>query len=153
MHHQIIRGVERLALPFVCEHCDRSVVLVPDHPARTVFTRKLATLPIKGISIAVIGRIAKHTHMTIVCKPAMLDVVGNVAPDKKLPHTVPCWSFRPQHPGVQTLNGGVAEFVFCEPIIENNDVLIRIANRRGVLTIVSCLTRRCRSKSCGYRAT
>src|SRR5262245_20846647 len=120
-----------------------------------MFAGNLAALPVEGVSIAVVRRVAEGAHMTILVEPPMLNVVGNVAPDKIAPNTAPGWTFGPKHSCMQTSNWGVADLVSRKTLIENHNIRIRIANRSRITAIISLLTQRgdggSRSDS-GYKA-
>src|SRR5215510_9456089 len=107
-----------------------------------MFTGNLAALPVEGVSIAVVRRVAEGAHMTILVEPPMLNVVGNVAPDKIAPNTAPGWTFSPKHSCMQTSNRGVADLVSRKALIQNHNIRIRITDRGRITAIVSLLSQR-----------
>src|SRR5205814_5899460 len=43
----------------------------------------------------------------------------------------PGGAFGPQHAGVEAADGGVADLVFVEALVQRDDVAVRVAGRRG----------------------
>ena len=67
--------------------------------------------------------------MTVIFQPTMLNIVGDVAPEKVFSNTVPGGPFCPERSGVEPLNGGVSQLVLLEPWIVDDDVWIGVSNR------------------------
>jgi len=150
VNNQIVRRIEWLALPFIRKGCDCPVVFIAHYSTRTMLTRNLAAFPVKRVAIAIVRWVTEHAYVSIFGKPSMLDVVRNVAPDEVAPNAIPGRTFGPQHSCVQALDSSVAEFVFRETWIQNNDVSIRIANGRSTLPIISCLAQGRRGERRGH---
>src|SRR6185503_18147239 len=103
-------------------------MFVTNHTAVAMFAGELAPFPVEGVAVAVAGRLAKHADMPVVLDPAELTVVGDIAPDEVAAHAVPGDAFCPEQPGVQPLDGCVADLVFLEALVQHHDVGIRITN-------------------------
>src|SRR5579859_1216671 len=67
--------------------------------------------------------------MSIFGQEAHLAVVGDVAPDQVPPGGMPHASLGPESAGPKPLHGGVAEFVFREARVEDNDARVGIMHR------------------------
>ena len=67
--------------------------------------------------------------MTVLFEPAHLPVVRDIAPHQVACPAVPGRTFRPEQAGVYALNRGIADLVFCEALIDDDDVFVRIARR------------------------
>ena len=67
----------------------------------------------------------------------MLDVLGNVTPDKVVSTATPGGTFRPVHACVKPLDWGIAYFILSKARLKGDDVRLGIANGRRVWTIVT----------------
>src|SRR5262249_15789593 len=117
-----------LPLPLIGQDGDGAVVLVADDAAVAVLEGNLAALEVEGIAIAVAGRLAHDADVAVVVEPAELHVVGDVAPDEVLADAAPGRPFRPEHAGVQTLDGRVADLVLAEGRVEADEVRVGVAD-------------------------
>jgi hypothetical protein len=131
VHDDVIGRIQKLPLPLISEHGGLAVMLVPHDAAAAVLAGELAALVIESIAVAVMSRLAEVADVAVLFEPAQLAVVGNVAPDQVLAFAAPGWPFGPQHSGMDALDGGVANLVFGEALVEDDDVRVGIA--RGIL--------------------
>ncbi len=60
---------------------------------------------------------------------AQLSIVGNIAPHQVLAAGVPGRAFRPEHSGVESLNRGIADLVFREFLVQDDNVRIGVSGR------------------------
>ncbi len=128
MHDDVIRGVEGFTLPAIRQDGHRSVMFVADDAAGVVLAGKQATFPVKGVSVAVVGRVVENADVTILLEPSHMHIIGNIAENKVAPAAIPCGSFGPKQSGVQPLDGGAFNPVLFEPFVEGDDVWIRVMN-------------------------
>ena len=129
MDHDVVGGIERLAVPALGEHGHRPRVLVADHAPVGVLARDLPPLEVERVAVDVAGRVAEDAHVAVLVETPEQDVVGDVAPYQVTPAGAPGRTLRPGHAGVQALDGGVAELVLLEARVERDHVGIRIADR------------------------
>src|ERR1700730_287274 len=61
MDDDIVWGIERFALIAIRQHSNTAIILGAGHPARAMLTRDEAPLPVTGVAVGVIGRLAEHT--------------------------------------------------------------------------------------------
>lgn len=152
MDNNVVWSVKWLVILFVCEGGDAAVVFVANDAAGIVLAGELTSFEIEGVTIAVVGRSAKNADMIVLVEPAHLAIVRNVAPDQVTPDPVPRATFSPESAGPEALDGGVADFVFGETCIDNDDRGIGIARDRLVFR---CITRarsdwqQSRARNCG----
>jgi hypothetical protein len=89
----------------------------------------LAAFVVERIAIAVAGRISEDRHASIIFDPPHLNVIRDIAPHKVSAYAIPCRPFCPECSKVLAPDDGVVHDVSPEPIVERNDVRIRILNR------------------------
>src|SRR4051812_15979889 len=126
MHDDVVGRVQALALELVGDDGDCAVRLVADDASATVLTGELAAFKIERVAIRVAGGVAEDGDAAIVFDPAHLDVVGDIAPDHVTSDAVPRGALGPLSAGVKTLDGGVADHVAAETIIERDDIGVGI---------------------------
>ena len=126
MDHDVVGRVQALALELVRDYRDRAVIFIAHHAPAAVFAGKLAAFEIEGVAVAVAGWIAEGGDAAVFLDPAHLDVVGDVAPDEVAADAIPRRALGPKRAGVEALDGGVADHVFAEAIIERDDVGVGI---------------------------
>jgi hypothetical protein len=80
VHREIVGRIEGLALEAVGHHGDGSVVLGTSDTAGIVLASDEIALPVAGVAVAVIRRLAEDADFAGVFKPAQDAVVGDVAP-------------------------------------------------------------------------
>ena len=66
--------------------------------------------------------------MAILVGIAQVAVVGDVAPEQIAPYAAPSGALGPEAAGVQSLDGGVADEVFGEAVIEFDDIGVWVAD-------------------------
>ena len=79
------------------------------------------------------------TDMPVLGQPAMVRVVGNIAPDEEPSGRMPGGTFRPEHSGVEALYGGACDLILCETLVERDDVGFRVTDGRGIRAVVALL--------------
>src|SRR5579872_1827892 len=104
MDNDVVRGIERLALPFIGENGDGAGMFVADDAACVMLARELTALPIKRISVRIVRRRAEGADVVVFFEPAQLPVVGNIAPDKIASAPVPGRPLSPAASGEHTLH-------------------------------------------------
>src|SRR6266446_4750402 len=129
MHDHIVWGIERFALITIRQHGDAAIILGARHPARAMLARDEAPLPVTGVAVGVIGRLAEHTDCARLFSPAQHPVVGNIAPQQIAPIPKPAGAFGPQCPGVESLHRGMAEGIGLEAWVEDPDSRIWVSDR------------------------
>ena len=135
MDHDVVGRVQALAFELVGDDGDGAVVFVADDAAAAVLAGKLAAFEIERVAVAVAGGIAEGGDAAILFDPAHLDVVGDVAPDEVAADAVPRRALGPERAGVEALDGGVADHVAAEAIVERDDVGVGVLNGRGILRV------------------
>src|SRR5215475_16234192 len=98
MHHAIVRGIELFALIVLGgEDGDAAIVLVPAHVTRAVTEANLPTAVVKGITVALHGRRAKHpADVVVLFKIAQVFVARNIAPHEIAARAVPGAALGPE---------------------------------------------------------
>ena len=129
MHHDIVRRVERLAVPLIGQHRNRAVRLVAHHAPVQMLAGKLAPLVVERVAIAVGAGIAVGADVAVLFEPAHLRVVGDVAPHQIAASARPRRTLGPQHTGPQPADRRVVDFVFGEALVQRQDVRIGISHR------------------------
>lgn len=84
---------------------------------------------IKGVAVGIARGVAECGNMTIVKEIASLDIVGYVGPHDIFADAVPSNTFGPKIAGMSALDGGVADLVFCEFGIKDDDIGFGITHR------------------------
>ena len=130
-HDDVIGRIQSLALKLFSDDGHRPIRLITHNPAPAVFARKLAALKIECVAVAVSGWISKYRHPAIVFDPSHLHIVRNVAPYQVAANAIPRRTLGPQRPKVMPPDNGVADDISPKPVVEGNDVGIRILN--GIL--------------------
>src|SRR5262245_46139218 len=125
MRHDVVGGVEPLAVVLVRDQRDRSIVLVADHASGQVLARELAALEVESVAVAVVRRAPEDRHVTVVLEPAQLPIVGDVAPHQIPPLAVPGRPFRPQGAGPQALYRRVGLPEAIERRLDGENVRVR----------------------------
>src|SRR5579862_46191 len=94
----------------------------------------LPALEIEGVAVGFVSRLAEIVGdiSAAVFEITKLPVVRNVAPDQILSLCVPSRSFCPEAPGIEPFDGSVADLRLEAPGIDDDDIRIGIALRRGV---------------------
>src|ERR1019366_5747056 len=128
MHHYVVRGIERLALPFLGDHRHAAIVFIAHYAPQTMLAGNLPALEIESVPVAVFRRCAESAGVAVLLQPAHLAVVGDVAPDQVAASGAPGGTLGPPRAGPQTLDGGAADRVFPEPLVERDDVGVGIAD-------------------------
>jgi hypothetical protein len=82
MHDAVVRRVEGFAVVRFRQHGDPAIRFVTHHPVGQVLEGDLPPLPIEGIAITVVRRLAEHRDVTVLVEPAVLHVVRYVTPDQ-----------------------------------------------------------------------
>ena len=127
VHGGVIGRIQRPAFVTVGDDRDRTVVFVPHDAAAAVLAGDLPALGVKGIAVAVPGRVAEFRHMAVVFEPAHLPVVGYVTPDQVAADAAPGRAFRPQGAGVVTPDRRVEKNVRAKTVVERHQVRVWIA--------------------------
>src|SRR5439155_10662425 len=104
-----------------------------------VLARDLAALEIERIAIAVVARLAKDAHVTVIFEPAQLAIVGDVAPEQVATLATPRGSLRPQDwfavdiTVPEALDGGVALDQIAKCGVDSQDVwVVEVRARRAI---------------------
>ena len=100
VYNDVVGSIEGFALPITGENCGGAVVFVANDSTVAMFAGDLASLKVKGVTVAVSGRMTEESGPAIVFNPAKLHIVGNVGEEKIASNTVPCRTFRPEGLGV-----------------------------------------------------
>ena len=96
-----------------------------------VLRRRLTSLKVKGIAIAVVRRLAERRHPSIVPDVAVLRVGLHVAEHQVLAFARPCRSLGPAESAGNAMDGGDSQQQRFERRIDDDDVRIRIDVRIG----------------------
>ncbi len=129
MDHDVVGGIERLALELVGDHGDGAIVLIARHAPRAVLAGELPAFEIEGVAVAVAGGVAVDGDVAVLFEAAELAVVGDVAPEEEVALRVPGRPLRPARAGVEAFDGGAADFVFFEAGVEGDDIGVGVAER------------------------
>src|SRR5438132_1604812 len=129
MNRNVVRRIQPFSFELIRNNGDRSIRLVAHHAPSAVFARKLPALVVEGVAVAVAGRIPKYRDASIILDPSHLHVVRDITPNQISADTIPCRPFGPQRPKVQTPNDRVADDKSAEPVIQSDNIRIRILNR------------------------
>ena len=118
MDHDVVGGVEGLALPAVRQDGHRSIVFIADHAAGVVLTGQQAALPIERVAVGVVGGLVEYADVAVLLQPAQVPIVGNIAEHQVAPAAVPCGPLGPKQAGVQPLDGRALDPVLVEPFVQ-----------------------------------
>src|SRR5262249_10259643 len=89
-----------------------------------------ATLPVAGIAVGIVRRLAIDGDASRSFIPAHDAVVGDVAPKQTSRVTEINRAFAPAHPGGEPLDAPVSQPIFSKARVENLDRRIRVALAR-----------------------
>ena len=84
--HDVVRGVQRLALEAVDQDGDAAVELGARHPPGVVLAGDEAPLAIAGVAVGVVGMGAEDADVAVLLQPAHHPVVRNVQEERLLIH-------------------------------------------------------------------
>ena len=98
-HDGVVRRVETLALPLVCEDCDRAVELGAGDAARQMLAGDEPALVVDGVAVRIVGGLPENGHLARFLNEAHHAVVGNVRPDEITAGREPGRAFRPDCAG------------------------------------------------------
>ena len=135
MDHDVVGRIQALALEFIGDHGDGSVVFVAHDAAAAMLAGKLASLKIEGVAVAVSGGTAEHADRVVLFAPAHLHVIRDVAPNQEAADAIPGGPFGPERSGVVPFDHRVADDVTLETFVQRNDVGIGILDRRAARII------------------
>src|SRR4030081_2399306 len=110
-HHDVVRRIELLAVEAVEDGRDSAVVLGARDTPGVMLAAEQPPLPVPGIAVRIVRRLAEHTHVTVFLVPAHHSIVGNVAPDQAAIVPDIDRPFGPAEPGGDALDGGIADLV------------------------------------------
>ena len=97
---------------------------------REVLAGDLPALIVKGVAVTVLrGKSKPARHMIIFLQPAELLVVGDIAPHEIAANLIPGRTFRPECAAIEPLDRRVPELVLVEPLVQRDDIRVRVACR------------------------
>ena len=107
-HDGVVRRVETLALPLVCEDFYRAVELGARHAARQMLAGDEPALVVDRVAVRIVGAVSENGHVARFLDEAHHAVVGNVRPDEITAGREPRRAFRPDRAGPVTRHAHVA---------------------------------------------
>src|SRR6202043_3336934 len=104
MRHDIVRGVQRLAVIGIGDHGHCAVMLPANDAAVEMLARELAPQKIEGIAVAVVGGTGEYRHPTVIPDVAVLYIPGDIAEDDVMALVGPRRPLGPQRAGPYPVN-------------------------------------------------
>src|SRR5260370_182039 len=82
-------------------------------------------LELKSVAVGVSGWFAERADMALLSQQGELAVGGDVPPPQIAATAAPGGPFRPKASGIESLDGRVADLVFGEALVEDEDIRVR----------------------------
>src|SRR6266446_669042 len=128
--HDVVRGIERLAVELIDQHRDGAVIFGARHAPGVVLAGDEAALAIARVAVGIVRRLAEHGGAAALLIPAQDAVVGNVAPQQAARVAEPYRTFTPARAGEKPFDAGVEHAIFQKARVEDLDGRVRIALAR-----------------------
>src|ERR1044072_9663565 len=105
--HEIIRGIESVAIVPAGKNRDAPVMLGPGRASRPMFARDQPPLTIDAVAVGEVGRGPEDRNRIVSLVPPHQAIVWNVGPQEVSPCREPCRALRPARAGPQSLESNV----------------------------------------------